>query len=300
MYSLEPYKSLRSRYTCPACNFKHIFTRYVYNGTADYLADDVGRCNREGKCTYHKTPRQYFTENPSAEKKVYVQREVVVRETFYIDKLQAVKSFKQYQNNNFVLYLSNKFGITEADRLVSMYKIGTSVKWAGATIFWQIDTLGVYHTGKIMLYDVNTCKRVKQPFDHIYWAHNSTMNYDTHQVEQCLFGLHLIQEFNKPIAIVESEKTAVLMAHYCDRYNWLSVGTINGLSVKKLEPLLNHNVTLFPDLGKGYEVWAQKALGFKNIKVSNYLNEIATPEQLANGLDIADFIGLQNFNIGAI
>lgn len=298
-YSLQKYTTLKSRYECPACRQHHVFTMYVDN-KENILSNDVGRCNRVGKCKYHKTPKDYFAQNPDFISPTYEPKEVVYKVPFSINKVDAVKSFKQYQNNNFVQYLYNTFGITEADRLVSMYKIGTSVKWHGANIFWQIDTLGEYRTGKIMLYDVNTCKRVKIPYDHIYWAHRNLLNIDTHELKQCLFGLHLINKSNKPIAIVESEKTAVLMEHYCNKYIWLSAGNINGLSVEKLDPLLNREVVLFPDLGEGYKVWNIKAKGFKNIIVNTYIQSIATSEYVEKQLDIADFLSNELFDIKKI
>jgi hypothetical protein len=50
---------------------------------------------------------------------------------------------------------------------------------------------------------------------------------------------------------------------------------------------------LFPDLNKGFEIWQQKLIEFKHIaevSISDYLKKIATPEQNANGLDLADYL----------
>jgi hypothetical protein len=68
------------------------------------------------------------------------------------------------------------FGVEVADQLVSKYFIGTSKHWPGATVFWQIDISGKVRTGKIMLYSPATGKRVKEPFNHISWAHKVTKN----------------------------------------------------------------------------------------------------------------------------
>jgi hypothetical protein len=50
----------------------------------------------------------------------------------------------------------------------------------------------------------------------------SLLTYPSHQVfniNQCLFGLHLINESNqKTIAVVESEKTAVLISVFKPQY----------------------------------------------------------------------------------
>jgi hypothetical protein len=64
-YQLERYRGRGSRYTCPQCHRKGVFTRYVdtHNNNI-YISDNVGKCNRLDKCGYHYTPKQYFTDNP--------------------------------------------------------------------------------------------------------------------------------------------------------------------------------------------------------------------------------------------
>ncbi len=54
-YSLERYRG-RGR--------KYAFTRYIDNTNNQYVADNVGKCNRLDKCGYHYTPRQYFEDHP--------------------------------------------------------------------------------------------------------------------------------------------------------------------------------------------------------------------------------------------
>ena len=63
-YSLERYRGRGSRYTSPQCGRKYTFTRYIDNTNNQYVADNVGKCNRLDKCGYHYTPRQYFDDNP--------------------------------------------------------------------------------------------------------------------------------------------------------------------------------------------------------------------------------------------
>jgi len=63
-YSLEKYNGRNSRHVCPECGRKQVFTRYIDNETKQYIADNVGKCNRLDKCGYHYTPKQYFDNNP--------------------------------------------------------------------------------------------------------------------------------------------------------------------------------------------------------------------------------------------
>ena len=64
-FTLERYRGISTRYTCPQCGRKHTFTRYIdTENNNNYLSERVGKCNRLDKCGYHYTPKQYFTDNP--------------------------------------------------------------------------------------------------------------------------------------------------------------------------------------------------------------------------------------------
>ena len=65
-YILEPYKGIATRHTCPACEQKKCFSHYIDTENKVSFPNHVGRCDREEKCGYHFTPKQYFEENPEA------------------------------------------------------------------------------------------------------------------------------------------------------------------------------------------------------------------------------------------
>ena len=52
------------------------------------------------------------------------------------------------------------------------------------------------------------------------------------------------------IAIVESEKTAVIASVLMPQYIWIAAGNINGLTLDKSSALKGRSVILFPDLSK--------------------------------------------------
>jgi hypothetical protein len=296
-YTLEKYNGMKSRFDCPNCNSKKTFTRYIDTETNEYLGDHVGRCNKLDKCNYHFKPKHFFDANSHLKPSYKPQQwkpKPPPKQMFTIPIEQLDATLCHYDKNNFALILNNLFGFDAMVSLLTLYEIGTSKKWNGANIFWQIDANGIVRTGKIMLYNIDTFKRVKQPYDHINWVHKGLINKDTHELRQCFFGEHLINQFkSKPIAIVESEKTAVICSHFMPQYNWLGAGNINGLSIDKFKILQGRKVILFPDLNKGFEIWQQKANEFKNIaevSISDYLERIATPEQKNNGLDLADYL----------
>lgn len=109
-----------------------------------------------------------------------------------------------------------------------------------------------------MLYDPETGKRVKQPFNHITWVH-SPLKLPNYNLSQYFFGEHLLDIDNqKPIALVESEKTALITSHYLPQYLWPATGGKHGcFKSSNLVPLFERQVVLFPDLG-ATDYWQKK------------------------------------------
>lgn len=191
--------------------------------------------------------------------------------------------------DNLTTYLKTLFTPDEVFTAKKNYFItGTNLKWNNATIFWQIDEKEKVHAGKMMLYDVTTGKRIKEPYNHINWVHKA-INEKDFTINQCLFGLHNITEdYNKTIAIVESEKTAIIMSIILPNFFWLASGSKGNFKFELLEPLKNRNVIAFPDKGE-YNNWLNKAtelnaLGFK-ISVSDLIENT----EFNNGFDLADY-----------
>ncbi len=311
-YILEPYKGMKTRYHCPACNDKNkTFTLYIDTVTGEYLAPNVGRCNREIKCGYHYTPNQYFQDNDISFDKEHLKQiyksKPLLKPNLSSMSFVPINLFKQslqrHEENNFVKFLTDSFGNEIANQLTDTYFIGTSkhqfkkadfsnyVSEKGATIFWQIDMEGKIRTGKIMLYDADTGKRIKEPFDHVTWVH-SLLNSNQFKLQQCFFGEHLLQNNTKPVAIVESEKTAVIATVYLPQFIWLAAGNKAGLNIDKCSVLKGRNVMLFPDLNC-FDEWSNKAIDFSHLAdftVSDLLERKASEEERKEGLDLADYL----------
>lgn len=281
-YQLEPYTTPSSRYHCPQCNDRgKTFVRYIDTETGEHLADHVGRCGRENNCGYYYKPGQYFeseglrqgyrpmtiaqTKKRSVQKKKTQPPTAVTygpNDYRYINPKMVDATLVKYERNNFVQYLLNTFDFDVVYQLICRYRIGTARHWNGATIFWQIDTEGFVRTGKVMLYNTETGKRVKKPFSHITWVHTlltPQVNGEEFKLKQCLFGEHLLKQYpDKDVAIVESEKTAIIASAYNDSCIWLAAGSINNLNIEICKPLQGRTVILYPDLG-AYDKWKTKA-----------------------------------------
>jgi hypothetical protein len=214
-YILEPYNGMNTRYHCPQCKQRNkTLSQYIDTETGEHVSPSVGRCNRESKCGYHYTPKQYFQDSgisiDTAQPKAYKPKAVVPpQKPASLIPVEVFKaSLKGHETNHFVKFLIDLFGVEVSTEVISRYFIASSKIWDGATVFWQIDQHGKVRTGKIMLYSPATGKRVKEPFNHINWAHKA-LKQPEFELKQCLFGEHLLIDKTKPVAIVESEKTAV-------------------------------------------------------------------------------------------
>ena len=217
----------------------------------------------------------------------------------FIDPALFKDSLGNYESNHFVQYLISLFGNDVAAQLVGKYFIGSSNHWQGANIFWQIDTDRNIRTGKIMLYSPTTGKRNKEPYNYIDWVHTAIKRPDF-EVIQCLFGSHLLRDKTKPVALCESEKTAIIASVYFPKFIWVATGGADGLSTAKCDTLNRHGkpVVLFPDIsvpkeGKQstFEKWqgiASKYLLKYNF--STLLESKASEADKAKGLDLADYL----------
>ena len=224
-------------------------------------------------------------------------------------------------------YLTEEQMLRAADR----YHLGRSRD--GGVIFWQIDREGHVRDGKIMHYR-DDCHRDKTR--NPSWISARMKAYYGYggdlPVERCLFGLHLLETHPQPlpvmegsgyqqgqnsadkhftplhdregqgggssIAIVEAEKTAVIMSEQFPQYIWMAAGGLSMLNAEKLLPLRNRHVILFPDTdpdGKAFGRWQQIAKEASRhslypVYVSPMLELRATPEQKAAKIDIVDFL----------
>jgi len=313
-FILERYRGRSTRLECPQCHQHHCFTRYIDTEGIISFPDYVGRCDHENRCGYHYTPKQYFSDNPDAKKLLsqnnspknikvskmsHTQTPKMQEskfEPYYFDRTLMERTLTHYSDNNFYLFLVKKFGEEATNCMISYYGVGTAKLWQGATVFWQIDIDGRPRDGKIMMYDADTGHRSKKEQYHVNWIH-SLMKIDKDRIRQCFFGEHLLgleENRGKKIAIVESEKTAIIASFYLQEYVWIATGGKDGMfSQADLSVLRGREVVFFPDLGMT-DNWRQKAIYLQRhgIKASvyDYLEKKASEEEKQAGLDIADFL----------
>ena len=139
-----------------------------------------------------------------------------------------------------------------------------------------------------MLYDRSIGKRIKEPYNHINWLH-SALKVPDFNLCQCLFGLHRINEdYQKTIAIVESEKTAIVMSIFLPDFIWLATGSKVNFKFELLKPIKKRNIIAFPDKGE-YNNWLSRANELKSLSFKIAVSNILEQTDFENGFDLADY-----------
>ena len=343
---LQKYAGKSTRFTCPGCKTPYSFTRYLDGETLQPIHPTVGRCNREIKCGYHYTPRQYYADlrnqnlhlpnthhhgqsHHDLQNHFTSQSKNQPTGPHHLDSYPDRHRLKTYReptvplfvpqpiqtkmspdyvpckyltrflslNSNFVRFLSNHFSDLQIVEAANNYLLGATRQ--EEVIFWQIDINGKVRTGKIMQYNPQTGRRVKHKSGAINWVHHKLKicnpSFSDFNLSQCYFGEHLLRLYpDKPIAIVEAEKTAVIASMIYHDCNWIAAGNLNGINVQKSKVLQGKNIILYPDAGC-FEKWNKKKDEIRNeifcqINISNLVETHATPQQFKEGCDIADYI----------
>ena len=276
---------------CPKCERKS-FVLYINNDTGEPFHPTVGKCDRADNCGHHYTPKQYFTDNHISfdNKKECAPRPQSTPKPLpsFIDTELLKKTLLNYEQNNFVQWLGGIVGEEKAGEAISRYFVGTSKN--GGTCFWQIDLNGKIRAGKIIIYGKNGHRR-KDVLPPVQWVH-SVLKLPNFNLSQCFFGEHLLTDKSKFIAIVESEKTAIIASIYLPNFIWLASGGCEGLNIDKCRILIGRKVTLFPDAGK-FDKWNEKAKilqSFCTVSVSDLIEKQTTQSERANGFDLSDYL----------
>lgn len=297
---------------CPSCG-KRTFKPYVDEfGVA--LAAHVGRCDRENNCRYHYPPREFYMHQRALRSNLPINRnphlcrpqsfrptplpsppsQPVSTEPTLIDTDDFKMTMKLYHLNPLARFLKYMFRqkLNEQQVLSTFSKmgVGTSAQFGGATLFWLIDNNGRIRDGKIMGYDRETGKRIKNPRPQITNVHTVLKCKYSGVFKTCYFGSHLLadDETDKPILLFESEKAAMVaaLAFECEGA-WYGLpmasggsGNFNPTAANLNDPwhaiqvLKDRDVILFPDEGM-YDEWLEKSQflrGFcKNIFVATIM-----------------------------
>jgi len=312
-YTLDNRRGRGYIHICPKCE-KRKFKRYVDTQTMQYVADNVGKCNRLIKCGYHYPPREYAKDNPQSKTTymptchkttpIFVNTQ---KKPSFLNADFVTQSMKNERYvNSFTRWLyaiigkEPNYGIETVKKQINKYYLGGSTHMKDAVIFWQIDIRGNVRTGKIMRYDSRTGKRLKGNGYNYDWVHACLKRQqkieDDFNLEQSFFGEHLLNsDKNATVAVFESEKTAIIASILYPRLICIATGGLSNLNASKCVALKGRNVIFFPDLGC-FSQWKSKVdqissrVFFRNYCVDDTLEKNATEEEKEHGFDLCDYI----------
>ena len=304
-YTLQKYTNPSSRHTCPACGRPRCFTLYV-DPDGKPLHETVGRCDHESSCGYHRAPRQYFHDYPEHRHFVIPSERSESRNLHHYRHARPDRASPGIiphnlipppsATNHLISYLKTMIPSSAIDRIIADYRLASTPDQA--IIFLQIDQDNQCRTGKIMQYNPSTGHRIKDPNKpgRINWLHSILKRRKQlppdWQLTQCLFGEHLLpQHQDKTVALVESEKTAIICSAMMPQYLWLATGGKSGLTSERLSSLKGRKIIVFPDID-AFKDWQQKIFTFPHldIRISRLLEDNATPADRAAHIDLADWI----------
>ena len=128
----------------------------------------------------------------------------------------------------------------------------------------------------------------------ISWAHTA-LRLPEFNLSQCLFGLHLLSESEKKVAIVESEKTAIIMSIELPNYTWMATGSLGGFKYDYLKPLKGKEIIAFPDKG-GYDNWKTTAKNLNRKGFNIIVSQLLEVDEYEMGWDLVDVLIYENNN----
>lgn len=157
-----------------------------------------------------------------------------------------------------------------------------------ATLFPYIDYFNNFQTAKIVKYNSKTGKRIKADFSNS-WFHaykpikkELGLNDKITKKITCFFGEHLVANNNKPIVIVEAEKTAIILSLLFKDIVFIASGGLHKLNSLDYSFLANRDVYLYPDNGANEWHLIGKKRGW-------YVSQIIENKG-EQGSDVADYL----------
>ncbi len=308
MPGLQKYGGRSTRYTCPNCKRDHCFTRYL-DDNGEEIDPTCGICDHTGSCGYHLPPREFYKLHPEKkpgpdwryqkvdwlEAKKQRTKALPVA-TCFIPPDIVLKSVRPDRDSDFVTFLRTMLDPIVVEGLINDYQLGVTSK--KDVIFFQLDINGSCRTGKIMKYDPETGHRIKDESKpgRINWVHAVMKKVgqlpEDWELTQCLFGEHLLPIYpDKPVALGENQKTAVICCGLMPKFLWLATGGKQQINQEKFAVLGKRKVTAFPDVD-GFNEWITRLKGVTglNVTIADVLQKEATPQDFLDHIDIADWL----------
>ena len=230
----------------------------------------------------------------------------------YLSHMSTLCHKSRSDRNNLARWLCTQFPEEQVAEVLARYRTGSTRD--GRIIYWQINEYGQVRAGKVMAYDLDG-HRKKDGKGNVCWIHSMKIDgirFDEMLAPQCLFGEHLapllspqggktaMPEYSplgeiEGAAIVESEKTALIMSLVCPDKVWLATGGKANFKESMLAPLIGLEVTVYPDADALHDwyiraVEMNRTLGTRLHIPTGYYNLMDHDEARREGRDLADIL----------
>lgn len=265
------------------------------------LSPVCGICDHVNRCGYHYPPRELFRDHPELKTHDKPQYVPVLKNFTPVEFHQEeffdmawVEQAAQRQSTFRTWFMSLPFDDDVKQNVLAEYYVGATAddiivrgeNRGPAAVFWMIDEQLRVHDAKLIAYHPDG-HRVEGWGDSMRCiCEKKKTGPQLQETEKVFFGLHLLNRYpEKTVCIVESEKSALVCACRYPEYIWMATGGCGNLQPRKLRPLMNRHLVVWPDSGE-YEKWSErmKASGHEHYTVVSML------EQYASNTDIADLL----------
>lgn len=179
---------------------------------------------------------------------------------------------------------AGKLSVEDMHQACDRYHLGKTK--TGTPIYWMIDDMNTPLDAHIGDRWISQLLKQREPL---------IANW---QVQHCLFGLHLLAHAMSPIAIVESEASAIVLSALFPETIWLAYATTSHLSPDLFAPLEGHIVTIYPrtDPTLSNYLFFQDLVTLTlqqydlDITISPLLEDNATADQKTRCIDLLDYL----------
>lgn len=183
---------------------------------------------------------------------------------------------------------TGKLTIEQMYHAAQRYYLGKTK--SGQPIYWMIDDMLTPLDAHIGNGWISTLLKHREPL------------LESWTVQHCLFGLHLINasetSLSYPIAIVESEASAIVLSELFPERIWLAYATVSHLVPELLAPLKGRTVTIYPSTDPSMNTYMffrdyandVSSLYDLDLTIDETLEENASDSQKERCIDLLDFL----------
>lgn len=210
--------------------------------------------------------------------------EVKKQVNFMLPSMPMVEACLSNDLDSFRPFIAaGKLSVNDMHQACDRYYLGKTK--TGSPIYWMIDDLYRPLDAHIGATWISTLLKHREPLIKSW------------HVEHCLFGLHLLAG-NLPIAVVESEASAIVLSALFPESIWMAYATTSHLSPDLFYPLEGHIVTIFPrtDPTLSNYLFFQELITLTqkyydiDITVDRILEDKATDDQKERCIDLLDYL----------